>query len=155
MVQLKSEGSKNGSESIVVSFDSRWLKPLHENRISVVFRKRGPRSFSPKYIYVYVGSPVSALVGRTKVTKYEWMPLESALCKAQDGFIKEEELRNYAGRYSELAVFSVERFQAMPNTLSLQYLHDTFEFYPPQSFLRLSIQGEAELEKRGNFSSHD
>ena len=59
---LKATPTDN-SKSIILSFDSKWDAALHNNVVSVVFRKTGPTRFLPNYMYVYLNAPTSAIIG--------------------------------------------------------------------------------------------
>jgi predicted transcriptional regulator len=78
-VALKSDSRSDASEAIVVSFDSRWFEQLRSGNIRLFLRKRGPRSTSTHWVYVYVAAPVSSIVGRFRIQRHEVVDLESAL----------------------------------------------------------------------------
>ena len=145
MFTLKMVDDSNASQSILVPFDQRWESSLRDNKIHVVFRKRGPKSFTPDSIFVYIGAPACRLIGRLKVESFEFLPLSDATALADSGGLSEAELYKYASDYKELAVFRVRAFQPAPTPLALRQLASAYGFYPPQSFLRLSESGKAEL----------
>lgn len=147
MMKLKATSAKNGSPAIVVSFDDKWFQLLKLNKISVIFRKRGPKSFSPDWIYAYVGAPTSAIVGRMKIKSYSWLSLAEALQFADQGCINKEDLRSYAEGYEEIAVFTVASFEPASEMLQRTTLNREYDFYPPQSFLRLSKDGREEIDR--------
>ena len=143
---------KDGSSSILIPFDQKWEEPIREQRILVVFRKRGPKTVSPECIFVYIGSPKSSLIGRFQVETFSFLPLENAVKLATSGGLTEADLRAYAGDYRDLAVFKVKAFEPASTPLSLSQLSSDYGFYPPQSFLRLSEQGRMVLNDAIGFS---
>ena len=145
MFTLKMVDDSNSSDSILVPFNQKCEAALRENHIKVVFRKRGPKSFTPQHIFVYIGAPASQLIGLLEIESFEFLSLSDALLLAESGGLTEAELRKYAANYDELAVFRVKSFQAAPKALSLNDLASQYGFYPPQSFLRLSQTGHDTL----------
>lgn len=145
MFTLKSVDDSNASRSILVPFDQKWESALQDNQIRVVFRKRGPRAFTPDSIFVYIGRPSSRLIGRLEVRSFEFLPLADAVTLSKSGGMSEADLSKYAGEYKELAVFRVGAFEAASTPLALSELASSYSFYPPQSFLRLSESGRTEL----------
>ena len=153
MNELKMTTSDNASSSIVVSFESKWEEPLRTQEVSVVFRKRGPRNFIPDFIYVYVGSPLSSLIGRLPVNNCEQLPVAKALKLADAGAISSEALRSYSGDYESLYVFSVGDFEEVSNVLTYSELAHDFGFSPPQSFFVLSKSGKTTLDKKSKLAN--
>jgi predicted transcriptional regulator len=145
MFTLKAVDESDGSQSILVPFDHKWETALRDNHIGVVFRKRGPKAFTPDSIFVYIGAPSSLLIGQLKVQKFAFLPVSEALALSTSGGITEADLRKYAGEYKELAVFKVGAFEAASTPLALSKLASSYGFYPPQSFLRLSESGRLVL----------
>lgn len=152
MNQLKMTNATDASESIVVSFEAKWDQPLRKNEVSVVFRKRGPRNFTPKYIYVYVGSPVCALTGRFAVEKCERLSTKDAVALADAGAIAADELERYARDYDHLYVFTVGDFESSKKELAYSDLSEKFGFSPPQSFFVLSKDGKSTVDKKAGFA---
>jgi predicted transcriptional regulator len=148
-MKLNSKSSKNSFQAIVVSFHHKWIQDLQQNQISVVFRKRGPRSFQPKWIYVYACAPISAIIGRLEIKKYDWLSVEEALKLTIEGRIEKNELLSYAQDYESLAVFTVGAFKSAKRPLSRIFLNGKYGFHPPQTFLRLSLDGQNEIDKLG------
>ena len=151
MNKLKMTTVADSSNSLVVSFVPKWLEPLLNNTVSVVFRKRGPRNIVPECMYIYIGWPKSSLIGRARIHKLEWMPSQDALTLAPKGQISSDELCRYAAGYESLAVFSIGAFEAAANRLTLGVLSSRFGFSPPQSFLVLSNQGQRQLDVAAGF----
>ena len=146
MNALKAQDSDSFSDAIVVSFDGRWLDKLRSGAVSLVFRKRGPKALVPRWIYVYVGSPHSFILGRLPVLKYERLPLDAALKRAPHAGLSREELALYLFNYDSVAAFTVRALELARSARSLSYLRSSFSFSPPQSFLVLSKDGQRELD---------
>ena len=140
-VSLKATNKRESSDAIVVSFKSRWLSPLRSQKVQHVFRKRGPSGSELRTIVVYVGVPVSSVVGALSVESHTVMPVPSALKLASRGGLSQEQLAAYAQGYDSLHVFGVGQFVELDSHWSLGHLQERFGFYPPQSFMRLSLKG--------------
>ncbi len=145
MFALKAIGKSDSSRSIVVSFGPHWEPSLRGNQIGAVFRKRGPKAFTPDYLFVYLGTPTSTLIGRMAVESFGFLPVSEALALADVGGLSRSELRDYAYDYRSLAVFRVGSFEPAPSPLRLAELATAYGFHPPQSFLCLSEAGRVEL----------
>lgn len=153
MRTLKATGKSDASLSILVSFQSHWLEPLIENKISVVFRKRGPMHFIPDSIYIYVTNPVGAVIGRATINQYERLPVYQALKLADKGLITREELGFYAGVYGKLAVYKIGNIAISNPFVKRDTLKEQFDFFPPQSFMILSKEGRDRLDQLLNLMS--
>jgi predicted transcriptional regulator len=151
MNKLKSQTTDDASSSIVVSFDSKWADILTATPVTRVFRKRAPRNFRPTKMYVYIGAPVSSLIGRCEVTRLDWLPIKEALALWSEGAIPQDELRRYAGGYDTMAAYTIDSIEACRRLLSYVELHEQFAFSPPQSFFVLSKAGQAELDELAGF----
>jgi len=148
MNQLKSKNNSDISDAIVVSFAHKSAQQLGKEEINYVFRKRGPTLFEPKWIYVYAGSPTSALVGRFPVLSTVKMTIPDCLALANFGAIEKSELKNYAANYSELFVFMVCKYEPFLKPYTRQRLLLEFGFTPPQSFTVLSTEGKKVVDCR-------
>ena len=150
---LRRNSAEEDSEAVVVSFAMKWLNSLKANDISVVFRKRGPTQILPKWIYAYVASPLSAMVGRTPVESCRRLPVKECLKLADAGKIAVSDLEEYADGYLELVVYRIGEF--VEAEMSYLDLSKTFGFKPPQSFFYLSLKGKLELDSRIGFSRNE
>lgn len=146
MFTLKMTKEEDAGSSILVPFDQKWEKPMQEHEIKVFFRKRGPKTFTPTYVFVYITSPASKLIGRVEVESFSFMKLDKAVKLAAEGGLTETELRYYASSYSELAVFQLKRFEQADVPITFEKLSSAYNFFPPQSLVRLSESGKSELE---------
>lgn len=149
---LKSQNNNDASDSILVSFDAKWAEPLAEGSVSQVFRKRGPKSTSPSWVYVYASTPIKAVVGRLPVMCLRQLTIKESLVLADEGALKRRELQEYAGEYSSLFVFTVGKFQPAFRPVSFSKLKEDYGFAPPQSFLILSEEGKIALDALCGFA---
>ena len=143
---LKAIEKDDSSDSIVVSFNAKWAPIFPKNSISCVFRKRGPKHSEMKWIYVYVGIPVKALLGRLPILQLRHLSVEESISMANAGALDSHELRKYASDYASLYVFDVGDFQPALKHIELEKLKNDHFFTPPQSFLILSIDGKKSLD---------
>ena len=151
MNQLKSTTAADASDAIVVSFDAKWRERFKQAPLTRIFRKRAPRFTTPTQMYVYIGAPVSAIIGRCAITSLEWLPVEDVLALSSEGAISTDELKQYSGIYRALAVYSVRPIEVCRPSLTLSVLHERFAFLPPQSFFRLSRKGQVDLDEVAGF----
>lgn len=105
---LKSQNNNEASDSILVSFDAKWAEPLAEGSVSQVFKKRGPKSTPPSWVYVYAVTPIKAIVGRLPVMQLRQITIKESLALADEGAFKRKELQEYAGEYSSLFFYCRE-----------------------------------------------
>jgi predicted transcriptional regulator len=152
MNTLKATCPEDSSDSIVISFDGKWLDPLRRSELSLVFRKRGPKNIVPRFIYVYIGSPHCLLLGRLAVTRYELLSTRSALQHTAKAGLTADELAQYLKGYDTVAAFTVGHIHKTATTTSLQRLAATFGFTPPQSFFVLSHNGRRLLDEFAGIS---
>ena len=151
MAQLKANGPTDSTSAIVISFDAKWKDSISNNSLSVVFRKRGPKSPNLEWIYFYVSAPYSAIIGRGKIDKYESMPIHKALGLFEKGGLSQKELKEYAEGYEFLAVFSLATIETSENPIPLAQLTTELGFKPPQSFVIMSKNGKKQLDKSLGF----
>jgi predicted transcriptional regulator len=78
-----------------------------KNKIHVIFRKSGPRRFTPDLIYAYFASPDSAICARFSLVSYDVLNLTEALKLTEQGHISREELVSYGRDRHELVVMQV------------------------------------------------
>lgn len=154
-LHLKANSSKDTSNAIVVSFASRWQSALAAREVHLFFRKRGPRAVTPEWVYVYVGAPASALIGRFRLRQHVQLDAHRALELAGEGGLTPEELLNYLGGSSHVDAFFVDELELAPRACPLAKLKEQYKFDPPQSFLFLSIEGLAALDGALGFASSE
>jgi len=143
---LKATKKEELSDGIIVSFHAKWHPLLTAGAVNCVFRKRGPQHMEPRWIYVYVGTPIKAIVGRLPLERLEVMPVTECLHLTTAGAIAKDELVQYANNYKGLFVFWVGKYQRANQEVDFDYLNSRHGFSPPQSFLLLSRQGKKQLD---------
>jgi predicted transcriptional regulator len=146
----------DSSRSIIVSFHSKWDAPLRSGKVSAIFRKAGPRKFTPDWLYAYLNAPVSAIVARIPVTDYRSVSIDDALRLANEGMISEEELRDYAAPryakpYSSLVVYRVGAIEMAASPVTMQLLSSEYGFFASPNFIQLSESGVAILNRLAGF----
>jgi predicted transcriptional regulator len=150
MNQLKFRTAFDASDAIVVSFHAKWRELFMQNAVKRIFRRRAPRT-APTQMYVYIGSPVSAIIGRCTITDLDWLPVEDVLALSSEGALSRDELSQYIGNYQTLAVYSVRPIEVCRRSLPLSILKERFSFSPPQSFFALSRAGQQALDDAAEF----
>ncbi|HOO93761.1 MAG TPA: hypothetical protein PKX94_09840 [Opitutales bacterium] len=106
---------------------------------------------TPSWIYVYVGTPTKAIIGRLPIQKMEFLPLNECIRHSAKGAITKDDLSKYASGYAELFVFTVAEYQAAKTAVELEYLKERYAYSPPQNFLVLSKQGKQALDELCGF----
>lgn len=150
MINLaKATDAETSTPSIVVSFDSRWHELLRQGRVKAVIRKRGPKKIMPESMYAYVNSPISALVARFAIRKFEWRDNPDArLCR--DCALNLQEISAYT-RGERFAVFHLGKPELARPRVPLSELTLKLGFVPPQSFFVLSASGRDGLDALAKF----
>ena len=139
------------SNAIVQTFSDKWRKPLIEGHVRVVFRKNGPRQFTPTMMYAYVAGPTSAIVAKMAITSYTTMSINEAVKLASSGAITEAELRDYAESYSQLVVMPVDLPRIARSPITYKFLSAEYNYWPSSTFIPLSQHGVQILDKLGEF----
>jgi len=145
-------GSRETGEGIILAFHSKWLVPLLDDDVGVVFRKMGPTWFSPKVVFAYLSAPISSIVARMSVTKYEFVPTETALACAERGKIEKEELRAYASGYSQLLLIEVAQVAKAETPITCAKLSSDYDYSPSSTFIPLAKEGIDTLNALGHFT---
>jgi len=152
MAKFKLKAAKGeSSRAIILSFHSKWYESLRQKQFTVVFRKMGPKSFCPDVMYAYLTRPVSAIVAKIQVPRYEVLPIGEAAALAPQGLLTEHELRDYGTTYSELVVFWIEDIRMASAPITMKKLVADFDFWPSSSFIPLSKSGQHTLDSLGHF----
>jgi predicted transcriptional regulator len=116
------------------------------NNVLCIVRKRVPKTCTPTWLYVYINAPVSALIGRFRITAIE--PLNSLSKDFLDrSRLTRQEAENYI-RESTVSTYSVGPFEPGSSVITLREFRQRFDFAPPQSFLFLSTSAKRWLDSR-------
>ena len=151
MNTYKSNGQGDSSNSIVVSFHSKWKDLVLDKSVKAFLRKRGPAALKPEWVYVYVSAPISTIVGRMSIQGVSETSLSDCLLLQKETLLSSEEVCQYAENYKSLFVFNVNNTQIAKKELSLQSLNKHAKFSPPQSFLVLSEDGKSLIDELCGF----
>jgi predicted transcriptional regulator len=135
------------SISVVVSFDARWLRPISAGRISLVLRKRVPQSALPEWMYIYVNSPASVLLGRARIKKILTVSLAEALKRQKELELTSDEIGAYLRGSATVGAYQLRRTEIADNPLRLNWLQQNMTFNPPQSFFFLASTAQAVIDK--------
>jgi predicted transcriptional regulator len=137
------------SDSIVVSFSSHWEQNLIAGKINLILRRRVPKSFNAKKMYLYIGSPKSSFIGVADIKSVEALSFEEALKELENAAISKAELEQYFQGYNEVGGYRISDIRLFLKPLSLQYVSEETGFSPPQSFVRVSSAADSWMEKHG------
>ncbi len=141
------------SRSIILSFHSKWYEAVQKGEFSVVFRKMGPIKFVPDLLYAYLTAPVSAIIARAEVTKYEHLPIEDALLLSRQGLLTKDEVRSYGLHYSHLFVFHLGQISISQSPVTMQHLVSNYDFWPSSTFIPLSGAGKETIDRLAGFTN--
>lgn len=137
--------------AIILSFSGHWYDIFKKKSPLVVFRKKGPESFSPDLIYAYFASPVHAVAAKLSVADYQQVPVANAIRLAEKGLMTEESLGAYAARHSHLKVFHVNGLLLARKPISLDLMVTNFHFWPSSNYVPLSKAGASALDTLASF----
>jgi predicted transcriptional regulator len=149
--QTKATCPKDTSDSIIVSFESRWESIFYEKRLKGFIRKRLPKSLPPKFVYAYFGSPTCRIALRAKVLKIEEVPVNYVQSNAASLCISKDEIVDYCGTNPRIGLCTIGKIELARHPISLAKLKTRLAFFPPQSFLILSHHAKAEIDKLAAF----
>lgn len=140
-------------EAIILPFQSRWHDPVVAGQIGAVFRKKGPAAqATPKWIYAYFGSPISAICAKIELEAIKQVPIDKAVKYCESGMLTEAKLRKYVGNSPSLFVFEIGQCLLPNQPLELDELTQRFGYQPTPSFVALSREGWRQLDRALGFS---
>ena len=137
------------SRSIMIAFHAKWHDALRNRKVSVVFRKFGPRHFGPKWIYAYLTQPISAVVAKLEVTNCQHMTLDNAARVAEGSLLTKQEVLSYGARWEHLYVFGIGSIRMAIRPITFRHLADAYGYWPDSTFIPLTPNGEAVLDELG------
>jgi predicted transcriptional regulator len=135
---FKATSPSDRSGDILVSFDSKWRDSLSGSAIRDVVRRRYPKSFSPRRMYLYVGAPDSVLIGFADVNEVRTITRKDGIKLLARTGLTRREFDSYFAGYEILGCYAVSRTTLFKQPLSLEFLRSRSGFSPPQSFVALS-----------------
>lgn len=151
MIYAKALTDDDRSDSIVVSFDSAWRQKVLDATFSAIIRKRVPVSVTPSWIYFHINAPFSELRARARIKAIEMISKQDAVKLHKQLDLSIDEIRAYAGAASEIGAYSVAAFELASNNITTRALQEQMIYSPPQSFLFLSHEGKAVVDRLCNF----
>lgn len=146
-IVFKATEPSTETNQIVVSFSSRWMAPLCSQSIEYVFRKRIPKSLNPHTMFIYLGSPVCQIIGKTKIISSGSINLQKALSVQDKAKITEDELIKYFSGDKEIGFYHVGKIDLFERPILLKELKSELNFFTPQSFVHVSKKALDWLEK--------
>lgn len=140
------------SNSIILCFDRKWLKPIEQATFNVVYRKAWPKRRNPKSIFAYVGTPVSAIVAKLSILQWSLESLDVASRMVTDAELTEQELADYVGAKGQVYVVKIGKILAARKHIPLSVLSGEYGYSPSPAAASLSGEGERILTALGEFS---
>jgi predicted transcriptional regulator len=141
------------SGDILVSFDSKWLDRLRGGAVERIVRRRYPKSFSPRRMYLYVAAPHSELIGFVYVNALHTIVLNEGIRLLTKTGLTRDELESYFTGYENLGCYAVSPTTLLKPALSLEALRAGSGFSPPQNFVALSRRASDWLAQQPTESS--
>lgn len=138
------KNDKSGN-AVIYSFKSKWVQPLKDGNVELFFRKRAP-SRTPTRILLYVGSPISSIIGYAEVTSMEKLSPNAALKLAEKGAIDKSELSNYLNDATSVTGIWIARPSIYMRPLSIQDIREVINFHPPQNFMQINAEDALQLD---------
>lgn len=131
------------SNAILMSIRPQYASKIFDGTKTVELRRIKPKTLgSGDLIFVYVSSPVKALMGAFRVASVAEKKLEPLWRAVKDcaGVTRAEFFSYYEGTESGVAIF-IDDVWLLPKPIKLTQLQEEFKnFYPPQSFRYTSIK---------------
>ena len=135
------------SDAILVSFDARWDSLLREGKVRAVIRRRVPKSNSPAWLYFYVKSPVAKVIGRAGITRIQSLSPRAIMAQAEPLQLSRAEISDYCAGYSSVGFVALGPVELGDLRAGLEELRAAGDFFPPQSFTYLSLEGQCFLDR--------
>jgi predicted transcriptional regulator len=135
---FKATSPANRSGDILVSFDAKWLQVFTQGSVESIVRRRYPKSFAPRRMYLYIGSPHSCLIGFVNINGLRSIAPQDAEQIISSTNLTTNELNSYFAGYERIGCYAVSPVALFRSALSLDTLRVASGFSPPQSFVALS-----------------
>lgn len=147
----KAQNAEERSDSIIVSFGAEWLDPLLKRAFSVVIRKRIPKTFTAKWMYFHVNSPVSAICGRGSIESTIELTAKEVVRLSKEITLPPAEITAYLGSEAKIGVYRLGVIQIANTSVTTEVLGQVLSYHPPQSFLILSERAKAIVDRLAGF----
>lgn len=133
-------------DAIILSFHSHWAKSIASGEVSAVFRKKGPKRRTPKWMYAYFSIPLSAIAAKLVVKNVEFLPIDKAVAHSKAGMLSEKQVREYADDGEGLFVYHLGRVVNAMQPIALERLVQQFGFWPSANYIPVSDLGVQQLD---------
>lgn len=138
----------NKEKNVIYSFKGKWLEPILNGHVGTFFRKRFPKE-KPDRVYLYIGSPTSAIIGWAEVISLNRAETSIAISMSEDGAIDRSELSEYLNGATSVGVFKLGKINLFDNYLSVSDVRRVFNFHPPQNFVQIDECDASKLDELG------
>lgn len=138
----------NKEKNVIYSFKGKWLEPILNGDVRVFFRKRFPKE-KPDRVYLYVGSPTSAIIGWAEVHSLSRVEAGVAINMSKYGAIDRSELSKYLDGSEFVGVFEIGEINIFRKKLSVSDVRHVFNFHPPQNFVQIDECDAVKLDGLG------
>ena len=139
------------SEAIVVSFGSEWYESLRGRRFTAVIRKRVPVSIQPRWLYIHINKPKSAICARAEIRAVEMIDRSSALKMWRELDLSEEQILNYLGGQASIGCYRLGEILYPDGDVAVEQISAHMVYYAPQSFFVLSKDAKELLDRLCEF----
>lgn len=131
------------------------MDAICKRRIKGILRKRIPTTSQVRWLYAYMNSPISAVVGRAAIKRVLSVSLPEATLKAKELGLSSAEIREYFAKAERVGLYEINDIEIARPQLQLDSIRKELVFYPPQSFVFLSKAGKAIFDERAHFKIAD
>ena len=150
-ISAKAETPDQQCGVVVVSFDDTGAKPIQAGLAKCVIRKRVPKTTAAEWLYVYVNSPVCAIVARAAISKVDSVSLRAALNLSKDLCLSPDAITQYFEGADSVGIYRLKHIEIASKPPTLEWLRDQMIFHPPQSFLFLSVTAKKIIDSAASF----
>lgn len=151
LISAKAKTSAEQSDSIVVSFDEKWLPHLRAKDFTVVIRKRVPKNDHFRWIYLHINSPVCAICGRVEIERIFSLTTNEAIAVANEINMPSNEIASYIGAANSIGCYKLGEFQFGAKDVPMATLVSKLAYFPPQSFLILSKKAKMIVDQLAGY----
>lgn len=141
------------SDAIVVSFAADWYEPLKHRKFSAVIRKRVPKSLSPRWMFLHINAPVSAICACAEIIKIESISLDQAIVTSDELHMPADKIKQYVGAERAIDCYKLGQIYFPGHNLSINEISVHMIYHPPQSFFVLSERAKNLLQELAGFFS--
>jgi len=153
LLRAKAMSKSEESDAIVVSFGAESYQPLLDRRFRAVIRKRVPKTLRPKWIYVHINAPISAICARAEVLRIEQLQLKQVVEMARDLDMSSREIASYVSADAEVGCYFLGKIEFPREPITVSKTSEVMVYHAPQSFFVLSVAAKREIDRMGKFSA--